>query len=129
MREVLLPISITVVLPIVIVWLNIKSKKHESDNRTGVLLAAIEKNSDVDIEELMRKMNMQDKSHTTLKERLLKKLLWGSIVTAVGIGLLGQQAVVSAVAVGDEVSPVYEKGYQDKAVLVNLVPDPFKDKK
>lgn len=89
MREVLLPISITVVLPIVMVWLNIKSKKHESDNRTGVLLAAIEKNSDVDIEELMRKMNMQDKSHTTLKERLLKKLMWGSIVTAVGIGLLG----------------------------------------
>ena len=34
-------------------------------------------------------MNMQDKSHTTLKERLLKKLLWGSIVTAVGTGLLG----------------------------------------
>ena len=89
MREVLLPISITVVLPIVMVWVNIKSKKHESDNRTGVLLAAIEKNSDVDIEELMRKMNMQDKSHTTLKERLLKKLLWGSIVTAVGTGLLG----------------------------------------
>ena len=89
LREVLLPISITVVLPIVMVWLNIKSKKHESDNRTGVLLAAIEKNSDVDIEELMRKMNMQDKSHTTLKERLLKKLLWGSIVTAVGTGLLG----------------------------------------
>lgn len=89
MREVLLPISITVVLPIVMVWLNIKSKKHESDNRTGVLLAAIEKNSDVDIEELMRKMNMQDKSHTSLKERLLKKLLWGSIVTAVGTGLLG----------------------------------------
>ena len=39
LREVLLPISITVVLPIVMVWLNIKSKKHESDNRTGVLLA------------------------------------------------------------------------------------------
>ena len=66
LREVLLPISITVVLPIVIVWLNIKSKKHEYDNRTGVLLAAIEKNSDVVIEELMRKMNMQDKSHSTL---------------------------------------------------------------
>lgn len=31
------------------------------------------------------------------------------------------------VSVGDEVSPVYEKGFQDKAVLVNLVP--FKDEK
>lgn len=26
------------------------------------------------------------------------------------------------VNIGDEVEPVYEKGYQDKAVLVNLVP-------
>lgn len=30
------------------------------------------------------------------------------------------------VAVGDEVTPVYEKGFQDKAVLVNLVPFPAK---
>lgn len=28
------------------------------------------------------------------------------------------------VAVGDEVTPVYEKGFQDKAILVNLVPFP-----
>lgn len=28
------------------------------------------------------------------------------------------------VAVGDEVTPVYEKGFQDRAVLVNLVPFP-----
>lgn len=26
------------------------------------------------------------------------------------------------VNVGDEVSPVYDRGYQDKAILVNLVP-------
>lgn len=26
------------------------------------------------------------------------------------------------VKIGDDVSPVYEKGFQDKAVLVNLVP-------
>lgn len=32
------------------------------------------------------------------------------------------------VAVGDVVIPVYDKGFQDKAVLVNLIPD-FKDKK
>lgn len=33
------------------------------------------------------------------------------------------------VNVGDEVTPVYDKGFQDKAVLVNLIPEVFKDKK
>lgn len=33
------------------------------------------------------------------------------------------------VAVGDHVTPVYEKGFQDKAVLVNLVPFKPTDKK
>lgn len=26
------------------------------------------------------------------------------------------------IAIGDEVTPIYEKGFQDKAVLVNLIP-------
>lgn len=33
------------------------------------------------------------------------------------------------VKVGDIVNPVYEKGYQDRAILVNLIPVPFKDAK
>lgn len=67
--SVSIPIGICVILPITIVWLDLRHKKHESDNRTGIILAAIEKNPDMNIEEFMRQMNPQT---TTLKERLLK---------------------------------------------------------
>ena len=50
-----------------------------------IILAALEKNADVDVEALVRKMNTPDK---LLKEKLLKKLQWGCIFTIVGIGLL-----------------------------------------
>lgn len=68
------------------VWLHMRSKKHESDNRTGIVLAALEKNPNIDLEELMQKITPKS---TTLKEKLLKKLMWGSVISAIGIGFLG----------------------------------------
>ena len=53
--------------------------------RKDIILAALEKNADVDVEELVKKMNTPDK---LLKEKLLKKLQWGCIFLIVGIGLL-----------------------------------------
>jgi hypothetical protein len=49
-------------------------------------MAAIEKNPDMDIEELIKKISPKKK---LLKEKLLAKLLWGSIIAFVGIGVLG----------------------------------------
>jgi hypothetical protein len=68
------------------VWLHMRSKKHESDNRTGIVLAALEKNPNIDLEELMQKITPKS---ATLKEKLLKKLMWGSVISAIGIGFLG----------------------------------------
>ena len=48
-EEVLIPIGICVVLPIIIVWLNMRRKTNETNRRTEVLLAAIEKNPDLDM--------------------------------------------------------------------------------
>lgn len=84
--EICVPISICVVLPITIVWLNLRHKKHENDNRTGIILAAIEKNPDINLENLTSQMNPKT---TTLKERLLKKLLWSAVISALGISSLG----------------------------------------
>ena len=67
-------------------WLHMRSKKHESDNRTGIVLAALEKNPNIDLEELMHKITPKS---ATLKEKLLKKLMWGSVISAIGIGFLG----------------------------------------
>ena len=84
-EDILKPIGICVVLPIIIVWLNMRRKTNETNRRTEVLLAAIEKNSDLDIEDLIRKMNPKTK---TTKERLMSRLLWGLVFIAIGTSLL-----------------------------------------
>ena len=74
-----------VVLPITIVFLSLRRKMKSEKNRKDIILAALEKNADIDIEELVKKMNKPEK---LLKEKLLKKLMWGCIFTIIGIGLL-----------------------------------------
>ena len=83
--EILVPIACGCVLPIVIVWLAIRSEMNKTNQRTQIVLAAIEKNPNMDIEELMEKMSPKKK---LLKEKLLSKLLTGNITTFLGIGFL-----------------------------------------
>ena len=83
---ILVPIACGCVLPIVGYWLYVREQMNESKNRTQIVLAAIEKNPDMDIEELMKKISPKKK---LLKEKLLTKLLWGGITALLGLGLLG----------------------------------------
>ena len=83
---ILVPIACGCILPIMIVWFTIRNEMNETNNRTQIVLAAIEKNPDMDIEELMKKISPKKK---LLKEKLLSKLLWGSLTTLLGIGLIG----------------------------------------
>lgn len=80
--ETLVVLGIFVVLPTIIVWLVSRYKKHETDKRTEMALAAIEKDSDLDLEAFFRKMNLPSR---TIKEKLLNKLLWGCIFTIFGV--------------------------------------------
>ena len=84
--QVLVPIAIGCVLPIMIVWFVIRKMMNETNQRTQIVMAAIEKNPDMDIEELMKKISPKKK---LLKEKLLSKLLWGSIITFLGVALIG----------------------------------------
>lgn len=86
LEEILIPLSICVIMPITMVWMNLRSKKQADKNRTDIILAALEKNPNIDLEELMQKITPKS---TTLKEKLLKKLMWGSVISAIGIGFLG----------------------------------------
>ena len=83
---ILVPIACGCILPIMIVWFTIRNEMNETNNRTQIVLAAIEKSPDMDIEELMKKISPKKK---LLKEKLLSKLLWGSLTTLLGIGLIG----------------------------------------
>lgn len=74
------------VLPIMAIWLITRRKINESKDRTQIVMSAIEKHPDMDVEELMKKISPKQKP---LKEKLLMKLLWGSICAFLGISLLG----------------------------------------
>lgn len=76
------------VLPIYYIWQSTRQKMNETNTRTQIVLAAIEKNKETDIEDLLKKMAPMQKK-TLLKEKLLTKLLWGSIIAFLGIALIG----------------------------------------
>ena len=59
--EILVPIAICCVLPIMLVWFVIRKKMNETNQRTQIVLAAIEKNPEIDIEELMKKISRKPK--------------------------------------------------------------------
>lgn len=91
-----------VILPITIVFLSLRSKMASEKNRKEIILAALEKNADIDIEELVRKMNKPEK---LLKEKLLKKLLWGMLTFFLGVGLMGFGIYLAVANVGGTDDP------------------------
>lgn len=86
LEDILVPLGLCCILPIVLVWLSVRRRMNETNARTQIVMAAIEKNPDMDIEELMKKISPKQK---LLKENLLTKLLWGCITSMIGIGLIG----------------------------------------
>ena len=82
----LVPIACGVVLPIVMVWLYYRNEQLEATKRSEIVMAAIEKNPDVDVQEFLNKLNPPKKSY---KEQLMTKMhwevLWGTICTIGGI--------------------------------------------
>ena len=59
--EDLVPRAICVVLPIAIVWMTTRARIKRDNLRKEIILAAMEKNSDIDIEEMMKKLNRPKK--------------------------------------------------------------------
>ena len=88
--EDLVPIAICVVLPIAIVWMTTRARIKRDNLRKEIILAAMEKNSDIDIEEMTKKLNRPRK---LLKEKLIMRLLYGSIFVGFGILTYGALAV------------------------------------
>ena len=82
----ILGIAFGCVLPIVLALLKTRRKMNEADVRKQIVLAAIEKNKETDVEELLKKKAPKQK---LLKEKLLSKLLWGCIISLLGLSLFG----------------------------------------
>ena len=79
----LVPIACGCILPIFAIWMGVRRKINETNQRTQIVLAAIEKNPDMDLEELMKKISPQKNSNDL---RML--YLAGAILLAVGIAFL-----------------------------------------
>ncbi|MBP5376323.1 MAG: hypothetical protein J6Y38_08345 [Bacteroidaceae bacterium] len=81
----------------------IRNKKNETNKRAEVVLAAIEKNPNIDVEELLKKMAPKRKS---LREKQANKLQWGIILSLVGIVFVGLGSFLGYQGGGDADDPV-----------------------
>ena len=98
LKDILVPLGIVVILPLTIVWMHIRKKMDETNKRTQIVLAVIEKNPEADIQEYLRKLNPPQQS---LKEKLMKKLLCACILIALGICSTGYAAIKSVIGGGN----------------------------
>lgn len=103
LEDVLVPLGICVFLPLMAIWLTIRKKMHAEDIRKEIILAALEKDASIDIEQLVSKMNKPEK---LLKEKLLKKLQWGMLAMFLGIGLMGFAIYIYAMHLGGTDHPM-----------------------
>lgn len=83
----LIPIAICAVMPIMIVWLQLRSKNRTIDKKAEVLMKAIENGADVD-PALLVDSEKPSKRQDLLKTRLLARLQLGIIASVAGLSAL-----------------------------------------
>ncbi len=99
MVEIIVPIGVCVVLPVLIVWLAMRARMNKDNAQKEILLAAIEKNPDLNIAQFIESMNQQKK---LLKEKLLNKMLAGMISLFIGLGLTVMALIMSYAGGGND---------------------------
>lgn len=83
--EILIPIGVVVVLPVAIVAIVFKSALASDRNRKEIILAALEKNPNLDVEDLVKRMK---KSNKLIKEKLLARLERGCLCCLMGVAFM-----------------------------------------
>lgn len=78
-------IGLTCALPVLAIWLSTRKKINDTNKRQEILMAVLEKNPDMDVEQWLEKLSPKEK---LLKEKLLSKLLWGVICLIAGTGII-----------------------------------------
>lgn len=78
-------IAICVLLPIKMASLLYKNKQYETQKKSDILMAALEKNADINVQDFLNKFNPPRKSFEEKMKTLLHlEMLWGSILLSVG---------------------------------------------
>ena len=91
---ILVPIAMFVVLPVGIVWLIISNKKFAAEKRAQIVLAAIEKNPEMDMEVFAQALVPKQKP---LRERLVSRIFTCTLI-GTALSLLGGLGMVASIA-------------------------------
>lgn len=90
--DTIVPLSVCVILPMVALWLHLRHRRHESDLRTQIVMTAIEKNGEIDVQQFLQSLTPPEKPRRSLRERLVMLLHWevlfGTLLTTLGTGML-----------------------------------------
>ena len=81
--DIIIPIGICVVLPIVVVLLNTLKARNETNKKTEVMLKAIESGATIDADLFKTQLTPAK----TIKEKLLARLTAACIVSAIGLSI------------------------------------------
>lgn len=85
--QALIPIAIVVVLPVLVVWLVMRARKHEVDKKTEILMKTIENGTELSPEFF----NM------TKRPKSAKDKLMGYLTTAMVTGIIGLLTLLAQV--------------------------------
>ena len=91
LEEILIPICICCVLPIMIVWLVMRAKQNEANRKAEIMLKAIEAGVPVDMEQF----KARKKTPGTIKQDLLDKLTGACITTFMGVAFIAYSTIGS----------------------------------
>ena len=83
MEDALIPIFVCVVLPVTIVWLTMRTRQHEIDKKTEIMLKAIDSGAAIDTD--FFKAQRETK---TIKEKLLARLTAACVLSFLGVAFL-----------------------------------------
>ena len=83
MTDILVPIFVCVVLPVIIVWLVTRARQHETDKKTEIMLKAIENGAEIDPEFFKTKQSTR-----SLKQQLMDKFTGACVTSFMGIAFL-----------------------------------------
>lgn len=88
--QILVPIGVAVVLPIAIVAIVFRSALASERNRKEIVLAVLEKNPDIDVEQLMKNLKKSEKliKEKLIKEKLLARLERGCLCCLMGVAFM-----------------------------------------
>ena len=101
--QVLMPIAIVVVLPVLVVWLIVRARVHEVDKKTEVLLKAVENGAQID-PAFFGNVGAKNK---TVKDKLMGYLMTAMITGTVGlITTVVQVIFYSRLGIWDNGAPI-----------------------